>query len=136
MICIQDDQLPVQAYIHILRRHSFQIGGHVELDADTLHAMTKTLPYRVEISRKLVHIGGRAVTGIMEAHVGHPKATEQLSEVAGNTRFIFRASIRSGYYQIIIMVTLIIRWAYRTEEGDSPFSDNCRYISSSMVGVS
>ena len=69
VVCIQNYRFSIQADIHILRRDRFQVIGHIELDANAFQAMTENLPYRIEVSGKLVHIGCRTVSGIVEPYM-------------------------------------------------------------------
>lgn len=71
VICIQNNRFPVQADIHILSRDRFQVIGHIEVDPNALQAVPQDLADRVKIPGKLVHIGGCAVAGIVEAHMRH-----------------------------------------------------------------
>ena len=71
MVCIEDYRFSVQPNIYILRCNGFQVIGHTQLDTNTFHTMPQNLTDRVKISGKLVHIGGCAVAGIVEAHMRH-----------------------------------------------------------------
>jgi len=61
VICVQNNQLPIQTGIDVLRRHSFQVRGQLELDTDTFQTVAKDLPCRVEVTGEPVHVGGCAV---------------------------------------------------------------------------
>ena len=84
MVGIQYEQLALHANIHILSGDSFQIIGHIKLDTNTIQAVTKNLPYRIEVPGKLVHIGRCTVTGIVKPHMRHTHMAQELAEVGRN----------------------------------------------------
>jgi hypothetical protein len=82
MVGIQYEQLALHTDIHILSGNSFQVIGHIELDTNTLQAVTKNLPYRIEVPGKLVHIGRCAVP------LWHNKDKSENPCVATGWRFV------------------------------------------------
>lgn len=61
MIGVQDNQLALHPYIHILRCDSLQVVGELELNTDPLQAVPQDLSNRIKVSGQLVHIGGCCV---------------------------------------------------------------------------
>lgn len=78
----------------------------MELDTDTFQTVSEDLTYSVEVPGKLVHIGGRNMTRVMEPDMRHTKTAEHLPKIGGDARLVFGASVRSGNYQIIVVIDL------------------------------
>lgn len=106
MVCIQHYQLPLQPDIHVLSGNCLQIGGQVELDADAFQAAAQDLTHRVEVPGELVHIGRRAVTGIVETHMGHTQMAEQLPELSRYMLRPIRDAVGLGDHQVVVIVRL------------------------------
>ncbi len=64
MIGVQYDQLAFHTDIHVLGSNGLQIIRHIELDANTLQAVTENLPNRIEVTGKLIQVCASNVASI------------------------------------------------------------------------
>lgn len=106
MIGVQDNQLALHPYIHILRCDSLQVVGELELNTDPLQAVPQDLSNRIKVSGQLVHIGGCCVPQIVKADMGHLCVTQQLPKIRGDPLPPLGSAVRLCEYKVIVKVRL------------------------------
>ena len=106
MIGVQDDQLALHPYIHILRRDGFQVVGELELNADPLQAVSQDLSNRIEVSGQLMHIRCCRMPQIVKTDVGHLRVTQQLSKIRGDPLPPLRGAVGLCEYKVVVKVRI------------------------------
>ena len=106
MVGVQDNQLALHPYIHILRCDSLQVVGELELNADPLQAVPQDLSNRIKVSGQLVHIGGCCVPQIVKTDVGHLGVTQQLSKIRGDPLSPLWRAVRLCENKVIVKIRI------------------------------
>ena len=106
MIGVQDDQLALHPYIHILRRDGFQVVGELELNADSLQAVPQDLSDRIEVSGQLVHIRCCRMPQIVKTDMGHLCVTQKLSKIRGDPLPALGSAVWLCEYKVVVKVRI------------------------------
>lgn len=104
MVGFQDSLFPFQPHVNILCCDRLQVRRDAQGHPDTFQRMPQNLAHCVEVAGELVHIGGRAVTKIVETDVRKFKMPDELSKISRHPISALRGAVRFGYEQVIVVV--------------------------------
>lgn len=93
MAGFQDSLFPFQPHVNILCCNRLQVRRDAQGHPDTFQRMPQNLARRVEVAGELVHIGGRAVTKIMEMDVRNFKMPDKLFKIGRHPISALRGAV-------------------------------------------